>query len=395
MSDVIIDTETEPDWNDEIEEDIHVKDYSSLVIYSRDWTIETIHNQIVQGNVDLNPKFQRRNAWTDERRSKLIESLIIGLPVPEIVLAEDPKRKKSFIIIDGKQRLLTIAGFIDPTVAYWKKAELRGVAARPDLERLTYHHLSSAPKHSDDLRKLLNADLRCTVIANAQSEDVLYDIFYRLNTGSVPLSTQELRQVLHKGPFADYLIECTNEPTAIHKVLGLADSDPRLRDAEIVLRFMALILFPDRYRGNLKAFLDDAMQTINADWKQYEPKTESVLEELNGSIELLNDVFSYALAGRKFIDGSWERRFNRVLFEVEAFYFRFIPRNKIRPNKQKFLDRFQKLCSDDREFRSSIEATTKTNEQYETRFRLFQEVVNKSFGLKLDNIPISANSPTD
>src|SRR5260370_13474780 len=116
------------------------------------------------------------------------------------------------------------------------------------------------------------------------------------------------------------------------------------------------------------------MQRINVDWKRYKTKAESVFEELNGSVELLNDVFGYALAGRKFIDGSLERRFNRVLFEVEAFYFRSIARNKIRPNKQKFLDRFQKLCSDDREFRSSIEATTKTNEQYETRFRLFQEV---------------------
>src|SRR6266480_1757166 len=110
---------TEEDWNAEIEEDIRAGDYGSLVIYSRDWTIETINNQIVQGNVDLNPKFQRRNAWTDDRRSKLIESLIIGLPVPEIVLAEHPVKQKSFIVIDGKQRLLTIAGFIDPTIAYW------------------------------------------------------------------------------------------------------------------------------------------------------------------------------------------------------------------------------------------------------------------------------------
>ena len=65
-SDVTVSPVTDPDWKDEIEEDIQVTDYSSLVIYSRDWTIETINNQIVQGNIDLNPKFQRRNAWTDE-----------------------------------------------------------------------------------------------------------------------------------------------------------------------------------------------------------------------------------------------------------------------------------------------------------------------------------------
>src|SRR6185369_15251283 len=89
------------EWNDEIEDDLKPEHLSSLVVYSRDWTIETINNQITQGNVDLNPKFQRRNAWNDARRSKLIESLIAGLPVPEIVLAENPEKPKSFLVIDG------------------------------------------------------------------------------------------------------------------------------------------------------------------------------------------------------------------------------------------------------------------------------------------------------
>jgi hypothetical protein len=387
-TDSIVPPPTEADWNEEIEEDIHIADYGSLVIYSRDWTIETINNQIIQGNIDLNPKFQRRNAWTDERRSKLIESLIIGLPVPEIVLAEHPLRKKSFIVIDGKQRLLTIAGFIDPTIAYWKKAELKSLNARPDLAKTTYEKLASVPQRTDDLRKFLNADLRCTVIANAENEDILYDIFYRLNTGSVPLSTQELRQVLHKGPFADYLIECTNKLSGVHKVLGLTDTDPRLRDAEIVLRFIGLVLFPQLYRGNLKAFLDSVMNEVNADWGRYKPEAENVFDELNGSIEILNDLFGYRLIGRKFIDGEWESRFNRVLFEVEAFYFRFVPRSKAKPNKKKFLEKFRDLCSNNRDFRSSIEATTKTNEQYQTRFGLFQQIVNRSFGLKINNVPV-------
>jgi hypothetical protein len=378
----------EPDWNEEIEDDIQIADYGALVIYSRDWTIETINNQIVQQNVDLNPKFQRRNAWTDERRSKLIESLIVGLPVPEIVLAEHPTKKKSFIVIDGKQRLLTVAGFIDPTVAYWKKAELKGLKVRPDLAGTTFANLNSAPSNIDDLRKLMNADLRCTVIANVQSEDVLYDIFYRLNTGSVPLSTQELRQVLHKGKFADYLMEATSKLLPIHKVLGLSDADARLRDAEIVLRFMALVLFPDSYRGNLKAFLDSAMKIMNADWDTYKSQAANALAGLNASINTLNEVFGYALIGRKFTDGSWESRFNRVLFEVEAFYFRFVPGAKIRSYKQKFLRNFERLCSNNREFRSSIESTTKTNERYETRFALFQETVNTSFGLRIDDVPI-------
>src|ERR1700739_1003122 len=97
--------------NKEIIEDIASFDPTSIVVYSRDWTIETVYNQIINDNIDLNPQYQRRNAWTDEKRSKLIESIIIGYPVPEIVLAEDTVKKKSFAVIDGKQRLLTVAGF--------------------------------------------------------------------------------------------------------------------------------------------------------------------------------------------------------------------------------------------------------------------------------------------
>jgi hypothetical protein len=86
------------------------------VVYSRDWTVGTILAQIEQGNIDLNPNFQRRNAWNDEKRSRLIESLIIGVPIPEIVLAEDRERRKSFIVIDGKQRLLSILGYVHPEI---------------------------------------------------------------------------------------------------------------------------------------------------------------------------------------------------------------------------------------------------------------------------------------
>src|SRR5437764_436271 len=134
-------TSDDGNWNDDVLEGIHPTDLKSLVVYSRDWTIETINNQIEQKNIDLNPEFQRRNAWTDDKRSRLIESLIIGIPVPEIVLAEHPKKKKSFIVIDGKQRLLTIAGYIDPKIPYWKRPKLGKLVIRKDLNGVSYSKL--------------------------------------------------------------------------------------------------------------------------------------------------------------------------------------------------------------------------------------------------------------
>lgn len=87
-------TEIEVD-NEEDEEELGKIDTKDIIVYARDWTIDTIYQQIDNGNIDLNPAFQRRNAWTDDKRSKLIESIMIGYPIPEIVLAEDMKHKRT------------------------------------------------------------------------------------------------------------------------------------------------------------------------------------------------------------------------------------------------------------------------------------------------------------
>jgi uncharacterized protein with ParB-like and HNH nuclease domain len=75
--------------------------YSGATLWSTDWTTETIISQLMKGNINLSPKFQRRNAWNDKRKSLFIESLFLGLPVPQLILAEDKNKKGSFIVIDG------------------------------------------------------------------------------------------------------------------------------------------------------------------------------------------------------------------------------------------------------------------------------------------------------
>jgi hypothetical protein len=132
------------------------------------------------------------------------------------------------------------------------------------------------------------------------------------------------------------------------------------------------------------------MEIATGDWKKFEPLVTDAAAKLNTSIESLKEVLGYHLIGRKYVDGRWEGRFNRVLFEVEAFYFRSISPAKAKAGKQKFITKFCKLCDENSEFRSSIESTTKTNERYETRFRLFRDLVNNSFGTSIKEIPVNA-----
>jgi hypothetical protein len=94
-----------PDDQQEDENDISSPiSFKDAVVLNADWTIETIHLQINKGNIDLQPGFQRRVAWNDVRKSRLLESIIVGMPVPNIVLAENKDHRGRFIVIDGKQR---------------------------------------------------------------------------------------------------------------------------------------------------------------------------------------------------------------------------------------------------------------------------------------------------
>lgn len=373
------------DLESEILDDVHVRrSLDPLVVASRDWTVETIARQIAQENIDLNPKFQRRNAWNDSKRSGLIESLIWGVPVPQIVLAEDPARPRSFIVIDGKQRLLTIAGFLNPEIKYWDKPVLKGLNVMTELNGCSAKELETKGRFGDYYRRLMNADIRCTVLSNYSDPDILYDIFYRINTGSVRLGTQELRQVLHRGWFADFLVDKTNTVQPIHLVLGLNEPDVRLADVEIVLRCLAMGLFGGEYHGNLKQFLDSSMQLIT---ETFDPaRIEAEYGLFNEGIENLNIVFPYNQIGRKLTNGKFERRFNRVLFEVEDYFFKYLSASIVARRKNKFLECFERLVDGDRQFRSSIETTTKSTENTRNRYLKFQKLIKEVFG-KLIPLP--------
>ena len=378
------------DWNQDVVEDLEAPAYEQIQLFSRDWTFETIASQIAQKNIDLDPDFQRRNVWTDERRSKLIESLIVGIPVPQIFFAENPKQKRSFLVIDGKQRLLSIAGFVKPELSHWDDPRLTKLRIRSDLNGVTYDQLLTDARYERELRLLSNADIRCAIISNYDKDDVLYHIFNRLNTTSVPLSTQELRQVLHRGPFARFLAKLTDRKLPLHEVMGLEGPDNRLRDAEIVLRFISFYLFGESYTSNLKIFLDSTMEKLNKQWDKYESQVQKAVADFDRSVELLIFTLGAERVGRKVTGGEWERRFNKVLFEVEAFYFtKLSSRSITSESRSRFARLFALLCDENVEFRDSIESSTKNRDRYETRFNEFQKLVNRVFKQQIKASPFN------
>lgn len=370
-------------------DDVGDFDVSEIVVYSRDWTIGTFYDQIEQGNIELNPGFQRRNAWDDGKRGKLIESILKAYPVPEIVLAEDKKNRGSFIVIDGKQRLLTIAGFINhQKYGYWNNPTAKGLKIGGAFRDYTYDDVKKDPTLK---RAFENASLRCTVITNYKTDDVLYDIFYRLNSGSTPLSSQELRQALNPGPYSDYLVQVTNDNSSLRKVMGLKEADRRLRDIEVLLRMMAFMQNAGGYHGNLRVFLDNMMRQFNYEYAEDQALFERLYRVILDTIETLKGVFGeYKLIGRRFMNDKFETRFNRVIFEVQVYYFCHIPTIFFNDqSNQRFVELFSKLSEQDAQFRASIEGSTKNMENYKIRYAKFQEIVNQSYGCALNINPFN------
>ncbi|GHE65128.1 MULTISPECIES: DUF262 domain-containing protein [Streptomyces] len=348
-------------------ESVTSDDVTRAVVTDTDWTTETILSQLRRGNIQLNPRFQRRDAWNKPRKSKFIESLILGLPIPQIVLAEDKRRRGKFIVLDGKQRLLALRQFAAGSSFAaaeeedgFKGFSLTGLEVREDLRLATLRKMEKEVDYIDDLNAFLNETIRTVVVRRWPNEDFLNLVFLRLNTGSVKLSPQELRQALHPGDFTDYLDDAASESECLRRALRIKKPDFRMRDVEVLLRYFAFQYKLEEYTGNLKRFLDDTVNELNERWDSGAQNIKQAGDNCNRAIETTFEVFGDN-AFFRWSEGGYEGRFNRAVFDIMTYYFSSEKvRNAARENKDKVERAFQRLCDRNARFVESIQTTTKT-----------------------------------
>lgn len=288
---------------------------TAAVVTGTDWTTETIVSQLRRGNIQLNPRFQRRDAWKRDRKSRFIESLVVGLPIPQIVLAESKAERGKFIVLDGKQRLLTVLQFWGMGEGENNLFPLSALPLRDDLKGKTFVDLSTDTNFQGDYNSLCNQAIRTIVIRNWKDTDFLHTVFLRLNTGSVSLSPQELRQALLPGEFSDYVDEAAGKSSGLHSLLGIEGPDPRMRDIEILARFFAFRFFGDRYPGRMKRFLDVAFDDFNKRWSFYRGKLQTAQSEFEAGVEELLAAFGDDVARKP-----TSRQFNRAIFDALIYF---------------------------------------------------------------------------
>lgn len=379
----------ETDINDDLDDLEHIENWADgAALWSTDWTAETVLSQLNRGNIDLDPSFQRRSAWSENKQSLFVESLILGLPIPQLILAEDKRKKGSYIVIDGKQRLLAIRKFAsEGEDSGFKPLKLKGLNERGDLNKKTYNDILNDENLSEDLAAFQNASIRTIVIRNWKSEAYLWEVFLRINTGSVQLSPQELRQALHPGPFSNFVDNSSAESVGLRAALNLKEPDFRMRDAEILLRYLAYKNFAAEYAGNLKHFLDETTKRFNESWTQNRQLLEEQVRAMEDAFFFAEKVFGTENYLRKWNGEQFEPRKNRAVFDIMLHFFGDPQlRSALDGKGAEVVSEFKRLCDQDPDFLASIERTTKTNEANNNRFNKWANALSQISGLNVPTI---------
>lgn len=359
----------------------------NVAVATTDWTTETILSQLDKDNIYLNPRFQRRDAWEAKRKSQFIESLILGLPVPQIVLAERPEKKGTYIVLDGKQRLLCLRQFASNSPdSEFQSFNLTNLIVRSDLNGKSFNDFQNDPRLNAEATALENYGIRAVILRNWRSERLLGHIFLRLNMGSKPLSPQELRQALHPGPFLDFVDEASSRSKAIMDILGRSTPDFRMRDVELILRYLGFKYLLHTYHGNLKEFLDDTCKIFNSNWPGVQPKVEESLRQLDAHHELIKFSFGASYNYGKWLGDRYEKRFNRAIFDIllqslalPGVYEACFAAPQVIPHC------FKRICESDPKFVDSIERTTKSTQATFYRFESWRMLLSKELGVNIES----------
>jgi hypothetical protein len=368
-----------------VEEDDSVLDpnqaatFSQAVLYSSDWTVETVVSQLTNKNIEMNPRFQRRDAWSPGGKSRFIESVILGLPIPQIVLAEKKGQRGQFIVLDGKQRLLALLQFTGKAEGPRNGFRLSGLEVRTDLLRKTLVQLQKDADRRDDVNAFYNNTIRTVVIRNWPNTGFLHTVFLRLNTGSVKLSPQELRQAMVPGAFADFIDDAALNSKHVQRLLGRSDPDPRMRDVEIMVRFIAFRRFLSSYPGRMKEFLDNTCGVLNETWDQAKDSVADDVSQFNEAVDALISIFDEDELARK--PGS--RSFNRAIFDALSFY---AADGAIRKEMLKHCEALRGLYLEmmgDQEFVDSVESDTAGTPHTRDRLAKWGEGLQRILGVAI------------
>ncbi|GAB0058713.1 hypothetical protein SIID45300_03068 [Candidatus Magnetaquicoccaceae bacterium FCR-1] len=338
-------------------------DPTKINVQTKQMSLDTLVKRINENEIDLSPDFQRNEVWKKPAKCRLIESLLIRIPLPAFYM--DATDEGHWLVVDGLQRLSTLRDFI-----LHKSLDLSDLEFLKDVEGKRFNEL---PRNYQ--RRIEETQVTVYLIEKGTPPDVKFNIFKRINTGGMPLSAQEIRHALHQGP-ATERIKVLAESQAFLKATANGMKNQRMADRECVLRFLAFSLtpYPKYPDDDFDAFLSNAMSRLNT----MAPAQLNVLEmRFKRAMELATRIFGNRAFRKESRNTSARSQINKALFEAWSINLaslddeaqeRIVDRKTILRNK--FLD-----LMDNDTFFNAVTQGTGSWQRVQKRFQAIHDII--------------------
>lgn len=343
-------------------EELPIRD-RRLITQPYDLVIESLVEQIKSNTLHLRPlsdlpHFQRRYVWPNKLSSRLIESILLSVPIPPCYLSQNEEFELD--AIDGQQRLYSIYRFMENQ---FKLSDLEV------LKEMNGLRLFELPRKEQ--LKLKTHTLRCVIITNDSHPEIKFDVFERLNTSTVPLNAQELRNCMFRGPLNSLLGELASYQDWL-LILKSRSPDKRLRDEELILRFFAFYIGGvGSYRTPQKHWLNDAAKEGR---KFTEQKTGELRNAWQHAIHNCLLVFPPEECFRRLPLGSRPKVINRALMDLTMMSLVQVPSEDVVKVKSEMYDRYVGILQNE-EFLDLISKSVDHKSRTLRRFALWNEHV--------------------
>lgn len=322
-------------------------DPEKIRIHTKHYSLRQIVDMIADKDVDLAPDFQRQYVWKDWQRWGLIESLLLGIPLPSFYFNEDTNGRVQ--VVDGVQRLTTIYRFV-----HEKTFKLGALAYLHGLEQKGFDDLDGASR-----RRLLGSQFVAHVIDPQTPYRVKFDIFRRINTGGSPLSSQEIRHCMSGARSRAFLKTLAEDEDFIKATGGSLKAHPRMADREVALRFIGFrILTVDDYAacGGLDEFLGRVTERLDSALSEDEQL--DLKRAFTRGMQLAQVVFGEHSFRKWPRDTNRRNPINRALVETWGTVLAQSDPERVIERADALMKRARDLMTDDISFINSIVGST-------------------------------------
>ncbi len=317
-------------------------------ITPRNINVDAMIDRLENDEIDLEPQFQRKSGlWSDIQQSRLIESLMLKIPLPTFYF--DASEEDRWKVIDGLQRLTAFYNFM-----VLKSLRLKGMEYLTEFEGFTFDEL---PRQY--YRRIKETQITIYTVENGTPDVIVFNIFKRINTGGLILSPQEIRHALYQGPVTELISRMVQEE-AFKEATGHSLKEKRMADREYATRFIAFteLDYQSDYEGNIDSFLIKALKQVNA--YRNETEYERIYDDFVRVMEYCYKIFDKYAFRR--ISSEYRRGpINKAIFELWSICFSQMDDSELdvlTERKERVLQGFIQLLSD-KSFASAIKAGDK------------------------------------